>query len=192
MENLSTSEKILNAAIILFSQKGYDAVTTKVIARKAGVSEMTLFRHFENKLNLFEKAFEKYVFFPKFKILFENNIEWDLEKDLFKISNAYQDMLAKNEKIILMHFKDKKLTSEFNSPMFKFPNELKNLLAKYFLKMKEKGIVKGNPEVLAVNFLAANFGIYVSFLIFNKFNTNINIETCVLNHVKTFAKGITS
>lgn len=192
MENLSTSEKILKSASVLFSQKGYDAVTTKAIARKAGVSEMTLFRHFENKLNLFEKAFEEYVFFPKFKILFENNIEWDLERDLFKISNAYQDMLAKNEKIILMHLKDKKLTSEFDSPMFKFPNELKNLLVKYFLKMKEIDIVKENPEVLAVNFLAANFGIYVSFLILNKFNTDINIETCVLNYVKTFAKGITS
>lgn len=32
----------------------------------------------------------------------------------------------------------------------------------------------------------------LSFLILNKFNTNINIETCVLNYVKIFTKGTTS
>lgn len=37
------------AAITLFAERGYDATTTAEIARRAGVSEMTLFRHFPTK-----------------------------------------------------------------------------------------------------------------------------------------------
>ncbi|PYG00937.1 transcriptional regulator, TetR family [Georgenia satyanarayanai] len=37
------------AALELFAEKGYDATTTAQIARRAGVSEMSLFRHFATK-----------------------------------------------------------------------------------------------------------------------------------------------
>lgn len=51
-----TRQKLCEAAIDLFSQEGYDGVTTKKIAEVAGVSEMTLFRHFGSKTNLFQDA----------------------------------------------------------------------------------------------------------------------------------------
>jgi AcrR family transcriptional regulator len=44
-----TREALLQAALELFSEQGYDATTTAAIARRAGVSEMTLFRHFATK-----------------------------------------------------------------------------------------------------------------------------------------------
>jgi len=44
-----TRIRILQAAQRLFSHRGYDGTTTRDLARKAGVAEGTLFRHFENK-----------------------------------------------------------------------------------------------------------------------------------------------
>src|SRR6478735_6559436 len=44
-----TREALLEAALELFAQQGYEATTTAAIARRAGVSEMTLFRHFVTK-----------------------------------------------------------------------------------------------------------------------------------------------
>ncbi|SKC48464.1 TetR/AcrR family transcriptional regulator [Maledivibacter halophilus] len=192
MENLNTSEKILEAAMRLFSEKGYKAVTTKKIAKEAGVCEMTIFRHFDNKRNLFENAFDKYIFTPKLKTLFDDKLEWNLEKDLMEISTVYQDMLCKNERIILMQLKNNELIFELDSPLNKFPNEFKKLMAAYFSKMKEKGVVDKDPDVLAINFLSSNFGIFTSFTILEKFNTNIDIDSCITEFVKTFAKGITS
>lgn len=37
------------AALALFTERGYEGTTTAEIARRAGVSEMTLFRHFATK-----------------------------------------------------------------------------------------------------------------------------------------------
>lgn len=192
MNRISTSEKILEAAMCLFSEKGYKAVTTKEIANEAGVSEMTVFRHFENKQNLFEKTFYKYVFSPKLKTLFENKLEWDLEKDLMKISEVYHNTLVKNERNILMQLKNNELTIDLESPLSKFPNELKKLLVEYFTKMNEEGVTEKNPEILAINFLSGNFGIFTSLIILEKFNTDINISTCATEFVKIFVKGITS
>lgn len=44
-----TRTRILQAAQKLFARKGFDGTTTKDLARKAGVAEGTIFRHFPNK-----------------------------------------------------------------------------------------------------------------------------------------------
>ncbi|MCE5214116.1 MAG: TetR/AcrR family transcriptional regulator [Methanobacterium sp.] len=49
-----TEKKLLNAALNVFAKKGRDAATTKAIAEKAGRTEMTLFRKFGTKKNLYE------------------------------------------------------------------------------------------------------------------------------------------
>ncbi len=51
-----TEEKILDAALIEFSQHGYAGAKTKEIADRSGLSEMTLFRRFKSKKNLFDQV----------------------------------------------------------------------------------------------------------------------------------------
>ncbi|MGC5617733.1 TetR/AcrR family transcriptional regulator, partial [Georgenia sp. Z1491] len=47
-----THEALRQAALELFVQRGYDATGTAQVAERAGVSEMTLFRHFPTKESL--------------------------------------------------------------------------------------------------------------------------------------------
>lgn len=54
-----TRSRILEAAIDLFSDKGFYATTTINIAKKAGVNEVTLFRHFTNKSMLFQEVLKQ-------------------------------------------------------------------------------------------------------------------------------------
>lgn len=48
-----TRDLILEASLKVFSAKGYASATTLEIAKEAGVAEMTLFRQFQTKNNLF-------------------------------------------------------------------------------------------------------------------------------------------
>jgi AcrR family transcriptional regulator len=48
--------KIIRAAIVLFSRQGYHRTTTDQIARLADVSEVTLYRYFERKEDVFWSA----------------------------------------------------------------------------------------------------------------------------------------
>lgn len=45
-------KKIIQAAIEMFAEKGYSATSTNEIARKAGVAEGTIFRHYKTKKDL--------------------------------------------------------------------------------------------------------------------------------------------
>jgi len=48
-----TKDLILDASLDVFTEKGYTLATTLEISKRASVSEMTLFRHFHTKNNLF-------------------------------------------------------------------------------------------------------------------------------------------
>jgi len=50
----NTEAKILAAAAALIAERGYAATTTRAIAERAGVNEVTLFRRFGNKLGVLE------------------------------------------------------------------------------------------------------------------------------------------
>lgn len=69
-------ENILNSALDLFSNEGFNATSTSKIAKKAGVSEGLIFRHFENKKGLLNAIMEdvdariKKIFSP---VIFEGD-----------------------------------------------------------------------------------------------------------------------
>lgn len=52
-----TQSRLVQASQELFSELGFNGVTTKAIAERAGVTEMTLFRYFPTKRDLYETAF---------------------------------------------------------------------------------------------------------------------------------------
>lgn len=54
----STEDRIIEAAVQLFSRQGFEGSSTNQIARLAGVSEVTVFRHFPRKRELFWAATE--------------------------------------------------------------------------------------------------------------------------------------
>ncbi|MFA6801042.1 MAG: TetR/AcrR family transcriptional regulator [Acholeplasmataceae bacterium] len=54
-----TKDIIIQASLDVFTKKGYASATTLDISKKAGVSEMTLFRHFQTKNNLFISSIKK-------------------------------------------------------------------------------------------------------------------------------------
>ena len=56
-----TEDKILIAAAELFAEKGYAATTTKAVALRAGVNEVTLFRRFENKAGILRALGERWA-----------------------------------------------------------------------------------------------------------------------------------
>jgi len=106
-EKVNTREKILETAIELFAEKGFNGTTTKEIAEAAEVNESLIFRHFSTKRDLYGAIIEK-------KIDEEPGIELPLQtykdtKDdylIFKsIAERMLDKCGKDSSFIrLLHF----------------------------------------------------------------------------------------
>jgi AcrR family transcriptional regulator len=58
---MSREQDILDAAIKIFSEKGFSAATTSEIAKEAGVAEGTIFRYFKTKKDILKSVMVKLV-----------------------------------------------------------------------------------------------------------------------------------
>lgn len=56
-----TRERLIEAALRVYARDGLSRATTRVIAEEAGVNEVTLFRHFQNKEGLLSEAMRHFV-----------------------------------------------------------------------------------------------------------------------------------
>lgn len=56
---MGTREDILDAAVRIMRTQGYARATTKEIAREAGFSEATLYKHFQDKTEIFLRIIEE-------------------------------------------------------------------------------------------------------------------------------------
>jgi len=55
----TTKEEILHTALALFAERGYDAVSTAMIAERLGITKGALYRHFENKQEIFTAIIDR-------------------------------------------------------------------------------------------------------------------------------------
>jgi AcrR family transcriptional regulator len=60
----NTTDKIFEAAIDLFAQKGYDSVSIRDIAKVVGIKESSIYKHYTNK----EEILQKIIKYPLTKI----------------------------------------------------------------------------------------------------------------------------
>lgn len=92
-----TRLRLLNAAAEVLSRKGLYGATTREIARRAGVSEVTLFRHFERKERLLYALVEHWVA-SRIAVL-EKNASWtaNLLKSMDEYAREWYPDFAEGE-----------------------------------------------------------------------------------------------
>jgi AcrR family transcriptional regulator len=54
-----TKENILQAALRLFAQDGYEAVSVSAIAAELGVTKPALYKHYKSKRDIFDHIVER-------------------------------------------------------------------------------------------------------------------------------------
>ena len=136
----STSDKLILAAIDLIAEQGYDGTTTKEIAAAAGVSEVTLFRHFGSKQALLIAAFERYHYAGEMTKLFNERLTWDVRTDLLLIGRTYHAIMNRNRKLLdIAHKGGSRLPEEVHKHASQHPVQLKKLLTNYFSTLLEQG-----------------------------------------------------
>ena len=65
--NIGTKERIINAAIVLFSDKGYSKVSVRDIAEEVGIKAASLYSHFKSKEEILHTLYD-YFFENQYKV----------------------------------------------------------------------------------------------------------------------------
>ncbi len=117
---ITKRQKILDAALILFSQQGLEGTSTGQIAKTAGVAKATLFHHFENKSLLIDELFRDLKLelfstlqphtgiaeqdrYQAFKFMWITGVEWALENPVAMkfFTNVHFDPTTQTREVIV-------------------------------------------------------------------------------------------
>lgn len=187
-----TKEKLLQAAIDLIAGKGYTGVTTQEIADAAQLSEKTLFRHFGSKQNLLEAALELLQYTEEMRVLFSEQLVWDIESDLLSIARKYHDIMNRNRKLIQIALRDEAHIPGFKERRLQHPRQLLTLLTDYFHTMNDKGkIACPNPSMQAFTFMMAQYGAFINDLEAGHNYPGIQLEPFIRENVNIFVRSLT-
>jgi AcrR family transcriptional regulator len=165
MSTEQTQEKILNAALRLFSQKGFLGATTRGIAREARVAEVTLFRHFPTKEALFKEVIRRYSFLPALRGILPGLEEAGYEEALLAIARRFLATLDERRDLVRIMLAERHLYPSQVKGIFRgFLGEMVRMLADYFRRLQARGVLRDfDPDAAAKAFLGAFFS-YVHFL----------------------------
>jgi len=93
--------RIVTAALSLFQSKGFEATTTKAIARKAGIAEGTVFNYFKTKEDIALHFFELEVDQAIASVRSNSRLrKAPLEEKLFTLVHSQLEFLAPYERFI--------------------------------------------------------------------------------------------
>ena len=88
MKKTGTKEKILNEALKLFAQKGYEAVGVTEIAEAVGIKAPSLYKHYKNKRAIFDSILKRVE-----EMDAEQAQDYDMpEKTIEEAADSYKDV----------------------------------------------------------------------------------------------------
>jgi len=152
----STEGKILKAATKLFSEFGYNGVSTKKIATAAGVNEITIFRHFTNKSNLLQAVIKYYSYEGNIIDKVLTDLTGDVERDLEIFAEDYYMFLANNIKMYKIQMRE--ITDE--SKRFTNSIEYVSFMRNYLQDKVESNEFTGDPDIISKGIIAMIMGIF--------------------------------
>ena len=192
MKANTTRQKILQAGLGLFSEKGYLGATTKEIARRAGVAELTLFRRFSSKDRLFEEIINSYSFLPALKGLLPEIKDLEYGEALKLIADKFLERLSERRQLIrIMHSEIQLYPSRVKKIYHNFIDEIFRTLASYFIDLQKKGKLREfKPELAARAFLGMFFSYFNAqeFMARKKFRDN-DKAMVISEFVRIFVDG---
>lgn len=189
-----TEQKIVDATIFLLDKEGMNGTTTKKIAKKAEVSEVTVFRKFKSKDNLLKiaKIYYSDYFLEKISDIFTNYEDTDLESLLKNTWWKLVNFLDNNLDIIKIALDELMSSPEEEKIFSKFSDEVLKNLTNIFQEQIDKGkIRKINPSAAALTV----FSVIVEGIIFWKFESKVSNDDTnkyLDDFLDIFIKGITN
>ena len=139
--DISTEEKIKEAARIVFHAKGFSATRTRDIADEAGINLALLNYYFRSKEKLFDIIMQESIFdFMKSLASVINNADSNLEEKITSIIERYIEQLSRNPEMPLFIMSELKRNPE-NFMSKHNPKSL--LLDSVFSKQYQEAVQEG-------------------------------------------------
>lgn len=193
----NTKEKIFDVSLDLFSQKGFDAVSIREIARGVGIRESSIYNHYKNKEAILDAIIDYFMAEMAMSSPPEEEMEKLMETpELFfevgarafigRMSELKTEKIWRLISIELYH--NEKIREFFKKELLEVP-----ILGweQIFTKMMEKGVIKEvDPKVLAYEYFSFAIYLYFEYFVLNYRETDETFMEVAWNRMSSHAEFI--
>ncbi len=158
---MSTKEKILDAALTLFAENGYDGTSVEQIANIVGIKAPSLYKHYKGKEDILNALIDSAEM--RYEEMFgsENNIgktpqngEEFIKVTMGRIAFTMRDPVIRRMRMFLVQeqFRNERISEVTTRHQL---DRIQRMFAKIIKGMMDEGLVKNDdPELLAVELTA--------------------------------------
>lgn len=199
LEEKTTKEKIFDAAIDLFAQKGFDATSMREIAEVVGIKKASLYSHYKSKNEIMDNIFKYFKKeLMKMRPPEARNLEEidNITPEVFR-QRAYLTMgIFKNpvmEKIFRIisseQFRDKRARLIVLECLIHEPYSFSRTVLEIMVK---KGVInKIDPDIKAMEFQYSIYTLFMEYLLLKSGNSDTGkIEEMIEKHLDYFVNGL--
>ncbi len=185
-------ERIIQAAAQQFAQHGYEGATTRLIAVAAQVNEVTIFRQFGNKENLFMEAVERYLLPPGLDSVLKGPLTGDTRQDLLLVARFYLSAVLKNRRAVLMIYTEAQRSVEVRRFVARSAQRQRQLLGSYLRQQVELSGVRKlpDPELAAHAFLGMLLSYALNQIVLEEITPPKPVDEVAGQVVELFLEGI--
>ncbi|SPF47043.1 putative tetR-like transcriptional regulator [Candidatus Desulfosporosinus infrequens] len=163
MSKAETRECIIKAAQAIFSEKGYESATTREIAVRANVNEITLFRHFGSKAGILQECINRFASAASLTNELDKELIGDLQHDLECLARTYLTTAMKRIEHLRLCIMEAPHNPELARIFSQIPIRLSSHLTEYLLGQYEKrAILNSNFELISQVFYGLLFQFVLS------------------------------
>ncbi len=167
---LETKNRLIDSALQVFSRKGFDASTTKDIAKEAGVTDGLIYHYFASKEELLWAVVDKHSLNKNLQTAaMELNGDESLESLMTCYFDRLLNMLHEKESLIVMFFGEAQRNPQIRERLVSIIEE--GIQPLYFL-LNNKGVGKGDDVQLAIRNVQTAIVMY--FLLFDRIDNDKN------------------
>jgi TolC family type I secretion outer membrane protein len=156
-------EQILEAAMHLFAEKGFDRTTVDDIADACGVAPGLIYHYFDSKASLLRAILQRYRFPEMVAEILRRPHKPTLEETLTEIAHAYLTMLHENAPFALMLRSEVERNPEVARVVGVVAKTVKELICRYLARQKRAGVIR--KDVDAEVFARVFFSTLMEFFI---------------------------
>ena len=185
-----TRQRILQAAAQVFADLGYARATTRALAAAADVNEVTLFRHFGNKENLFSAVIDEFAA-PALTASLEARLTGDYRHDLLMMGHQVLEVMLQRRDALRLMLCESAHFPELRQVLAQNPRQLRQALARYLERQMDRGQVRpGHPEAMAQAFWGMFFAYAIGLgILAEPVQPQLSIDDLVAQFVDIFVEG---
>lgn len=180
----NTKEIILEKALMLFSQKGFESVSIRDIAAEVGIGNSALYKHFESKQAIFDSLVEKLKkeYLESSSIVSEDIRGINAVKEaclkMFKYQTGDENIVRFRQLLLIEKFRNPEMAEIYREFFVNIP--LRRLTS-IFDTLQGKGLMEeGDTFVYAME-------LYAPFYLFHFVEYDRDIMDKLMIHVENFS-----